>query len=163
MTWIIRTSKSVDSLRKIPAQDFEGQTIKLNDAPVFSEISDHDGGRFVRVTMDIKILMNWKVGDLRHFIDSWWDDFVNKNFVSGDQESLCSTRASMPGYFFLQRDGENRPYDFVIHCTNTDCVLNKNDWSEKTSANSVSSIPKPFRKTGKTKYNQSWHSWQHHL
>ena len=54
----------------------------------------------------------------------------------------------MPGYFFLQRDGENRPYDFVIHCTNTDCVLNKNDWSEKTSANNISSIPKPFRKTG---------------
>ena len=55
MTWVIKTSKSVDSLRKISKSDFECPTIKLIDAPVFSEISDYDGGRFVRVTMDIEI------------------------------------------------------------------------------------------------------------
>ena len=142
ITWVVKTPKSIDTLEKIQKSEFEGQIIKLNEKPSFSLISECDDGKFfVRVNMAIKIL--GKIDKLRDTIDSWWADFVNKNFVSGDLESLCSTRASMPGYFFLTRDGDNRPYDFVIHCTNFDCELNKQKRSEILTENFT--IPIPFQ------------------
>jgi len=149
ITWVIKTSKSIDTLEKIQQSEFDGQTIKLNEKPTFSLISECDDEQFfVRVNMNIKIL--GKIDKLRDTIDSWWANFVNTNFVSGDLESLCSTRASMPGYFFLIREGDNRPYDFVIHCTDVNCKLNKSPWHEALTEQSVKSIPKPFQKKKST-------------
>jgi len=156
LSWIIKTPKSLDVLKKIPKEKFEGQIIKLNKNPIFSQISECDDGKFfVRVNMDIKILR--KIDKLRDTIDSWWTDFVNKNFVSGDLQSLESTRPSMPGYFFLKREGDNRPFDFVIHCTNADCQLNnqKNPWTENLSEETKTSIPKPFRSKKSDKISMS--------
>tara|TARA_B100000676_G_scaffold157266_1_gene154976 strand:+ start:3501 stop:10052 length:6552 start_codon:yes stop_codon:yes gene_type:complete len=144
ITWVIKTPKSIDTLEKIKQSDFEGQIIKLNEKPTFSLISESDDGKFfVRVNMNIKILR--KVEHLRDTIDNWWDVFVNKNFVSGDLESLCSTSPSIPGYFFLTREYDTRPYDFVIHCTSADCELNKHKWTEGLPEKTKSSIPKPFQ------------------
>ena len=144
ITWIIKTPKSIDALEKIKQSDFDGQNVKLNEKPTFSLISECDDGKFfVRVNMNIKIL--GQVEHLRDTIDYWWDNFVNNNFVSGDLESSQSTRPSMPGYFFLTIANQDRPNDFVIHCTNADCELNKHKWTEVLNEKTKSSIPKPFQ------------------
>ena len=145
LTWIIRTKKNLSTLSKIHKSEFESPTVKLAKEPSFSEISENDDGdHFVRVSMEISLQNN--TSDAKKKIDEWWHYNVNRNFVSGDLIALCSTRASMPGYFFLTRDDGGRPYDFVIHCTNNDCELNKSDWYEKVPKENNTTIPVPFRK-----------------
>jgi len=146
VAWIIKTNKSIGQLESIPQTNFEDphKTIQLREKPFFSTISEiGDGNRYVRVSMKLRI--SQKIEDVRDAIDVWWDKFVNVNFVSKEINSLVSTRAAMPGYFFLKRPGENRPYDFTIYCTNKSCDLNQ-QWFENINENHVSTIPEPFRK-----------------
>ena len=142
LTWIVKTNKNLDSLKAIPKNDFQDSMVKIVSGPLFSELSETlDGFRFIRVSM--KISLNKKNPDkIRSIIDTWWHHAVEPKFTSSNIPSLSSTRASMPGYFYLKKD--NRPYDFVIHCTSKDCTLNNNNWHEKTPTNNQTRIPKPF-------------------
>ena len=147
ITWIVKTKKIVSELQSIPKSDFNRtHQIELNKNPDFEKIGkSEDGYNFIRVTMSIIIPKS--IDNIRNVIDSWWDDFVNPNFVTKGINSLVSTRASMPGYFFLTRSGDNRPYDFTIHCTNKNCKLNKTTWSEGTQQKNPD-IPEPFLEKG---------------
>jgi hypothetical protein len=146
LTWVIKTKKNLQKLTSLKKSDFESPSVKLSKDPSFIEISENDDGdHFVRVSMEIS-LQNF-TDDTKKRIDEWWHTFVNPKFVPGDLNSLCSTRASMPGYFFLTRNGDDRPYDFVIHCTNNNCELNKSNWYERVPKENNTSIPLPFRKS----------------
>ncbi len=147
ITWIVKTKKTISELQSIPKSNFERtKQIELQQNPDFEEIGkSKDGYYFVRVTMSIKISKSIK--DIRNAIDGWWDDFVNPNFTPKGTNSLMSTRAAMPGYFFLKRSGDNRPYDFTIHCTDKNCKLNKTTWSEGTLQKNHD-IPEPFLEKG---------------
>ena len=147
ITWIVKTKKSISDLKLIPKSEFQRtKQIELEQNPDFEEIGkSKDGYNFVRVTMLIKISKS--IEDIRNAIDSWWDDFVNPNFAPKGTNSLMSTRAAMPGYFFLKRSGDNRPYDFTIHCTEKNCKLNKTTWSEGTLQKNPD-IPEPFLEKG---------------
>ena len=63
---------------------------------------------------------------------------------AGDSEPLESTRASMPGYFFVKMQGRPRPHDFAIYCTDGECPLNQREWYEETENNCVVPVPRPF-------------------
>ena len=154
ITWIIKTRKTNTDLESIPKQNFSHphKTVVVNDGPFFSDISQlANGDRFVRVTM--KISMS-KTDDVRSSIDGWWDDIVKKHFRDDGIDPLASTRASMPGYFFLYLPGENRPYDFAIHCTDKNCVLNKTRWFEDRLKNNYS-IPEAFLEKGNKSISNS--------
>jgi len=147
ITWIVKTKKTISDLQSIPKSDFErSNQIELKKNPEFQELGkSHDGFTFFRVTMSLKISKS--IENIRNTIDGWWDDFVNPLFVTKGTNSLTSTRASMPGYFFLKRSGDNRPYDFTIHCTEKNCKLNKTSWSEGTLQKNPD-IPEPFLEKG---------------
>ena len=144
LTWIIQSNKNLETLSKIPKADFENPEVNLKSDPTFHEISKKpDGGYFFRVTMNIS-LKRKNPENVRQIIDEWFHHTVEEV----NKVSLCSSRASMPGYFFLKQEGgNNRPYDFAIHCTNQKCELNNNAWTEQTPSGNSNSIPKPFRKT----------------
>ena len=146
LTWIIQSNKNLETLQKIPKTDFQNTEVNLKSDPIFHELSKKiDGGYFFRVTMDIS-LKRKNPENIRKIIDEWWHYAVDHNFIAGDNSSLCSTRASMPGYFFLKQEGDNgRPYDFTIHCTNKECELNNTLWNEQPPSGNSNSIPKPFR------------------
>lgn len=153
ITWITKTKKTINELQSIPKSKFEEpyRTVTIKDGPHFSELSAGvDGFRFVRVKMKISVS---KTEDLRDTIDRWWEQYVNPNFgINGN--SLVSTRAAMPGYFFLNRPGEGRPYDFVIHCTNEECKLNKTKWFEDPSQDNYT-VPEAFLEKGTRRVSNS--------
>jgi hypothetical protein len=147
ITWIVKTKKTISDLQSIPKSNFNRtKQIELKKNPEFEELEKSvDGYNFIRVTMSINIFKS--VEDIRNTIDGWWDDIVNPNFVSKGINSLMSTRAAMPGYFFLTRSGDARPYDFTIHCTDKNCKLNKTSWQEGHLQKNPD-IPEPFLKQG---------------
>lgn len=67
-------------------------------------------------------------------IDSWWRDVVSVKLGLLDS-SLQATRASRPGYIFMEyvnQRGRQVPNDFIIICPNPDCDLNNDvEWKEK--------------------------------
>ena len=130
ITWIIKTSKTIQELQSISKSNFERpHMIELKKNPEFQDIGkSNDGKTFFRVTMSL--LISKSTTDIRNAIDGWWDDIVNQNFASRGINSLMSTRAAMPGYFFLKRPGDARPFDFAIYCTNKNCKLNSLKWFE---------------------------------
>ena len=127
VTWIIKTKKTILELESIPKSEFTHphRTVVVDDGPYFSVISQAPNGKkFIRVKMKISMP---NIRNVRNDIDNWWADIVEKH-LSTDGAALESTRAAMPGYFFLSRPGENIPYDFAIHCTSEGCKLNKTRW-----------------------------------
>jgi len=141
-TWVVKTRKTIQDLRSIDKQSFVHtlSDIDIDNKPQFELISTNPNGEnYVRVTMKISLKRN--TDNLHQAIDKWWLDFVEPNF---SKDSLQSTSASFPGYFFIYRDGETRPYDFVIHCTNSECELNSGKkWFGSTCDENT--IPKAFQ------------------
>ena len=154
--WIIKTKKTYSELTSIPQSKFDHpyQKIKLTKKPQFTEITkSKDGYNFIRVELSLKIS---KHSELRKLIDGWWEDYVDPNFTTQGYSSLTSTCASLPGYFFLCRPGENKPYDFSIYCTNEKCILNKTEWFENTTENrNLSIIPEQFKNPNKNNMSNS--------
>ena len=143
-TWIVKTRKTIKELESIDKKTFYSRAseIQVIEGPSFSGMKSADGFLFVRITLKIRIPKN--VDSVRDKVDRWWDT-VKHNFASSG-DPLMSTRAGMPGYFFLRTPGRSQPYDFVIHCTNKDCKLNKMSWYENLLPSSTCNptIPEPF-------------------
>ncbi len=157
ITWIIKTDKTIEDLKAIPDAKFNTSIIKLmtknGSAKEFFEINlDAEGMRYVCFTANICSTSGGSLTD--NNIDEWWKHHTTSALgYTGGEDPLQSTRASRPGYFFLYRDGENRPYDFAIHCTNRDCEINKTEWFEDITPDSVSSIAHPFKKHKKPNHS----------
>lgn len=155
LTWIIKTEKTIRELEAISDGNFSGDQISLqpptgSPAKSFHEINvEDDQTRYVAFRVNFHSTSNRLLTDER--IDSWWRFHVkNALGYSNDDEPLQCTRASRPGYFFLYRDGENKPYDFAIHCPNRNCEINRVEWLEEITSSSIAHAAKPFKKIDKT-------------
>ena len=147
LTWIINTCKSIDDLQNIPKKQFERENaITLTSKPLFNFISDSaEGGHIYRMSLEMISAQNKQPLD-RDTVDKWWKDIVQPNLdPNPENNSLESTCASMPGYFFLKVPGSRRPHDFAIFCTNKECKLNKTRWFEKIEDTYDTIVPEPFR------------------
>ena len=147
LTWIINTCKSTDDLQNIPKKQFERENaITLTSKPIFNFICDSaEGGHIYRMSLEMVPARNKQPLD-RDTVDKWWKDIVQPNLdPNPENNSLESTCASMPGYFFLKVPGSRRPHDFAIFCTNKECKLNKTKWFEKIEDTYDAIVPEPFR------------------
>ena len=151
ITWIIKTDRTVTELESIPDSEFTGCQISLHStgepAKSFFELNTDgtDGTKYIGFTA--RFCSSSRLTGKR--IDRWWKDHVKTALGHhGNDDPLQCTRASQPGYFFLYRDGENRPFDFALHCPNKNCDINKNAWFEEVTAGGIPAIAPPFRRSG---------------
>ncbi|MBL77241.1 MAG: hypothetical protein CL763_10030 [Chloroflexi bacterium] len=144
LIWLInKYSKSIDLLNKLTDKDLssENYQIKIENLsfsiPEFTSTSSNE---YKLLKAEITIHGD----DIDQKINRWWDDIVEKQISLSDERALESTSASRPGYFFLYFNSEI--YDYSIHCTNSECFLNKpgTKWFENKITNSFSSIAEPF-------------------
>ena len=144
ITWIVRLSKNKDIVDKLTQELFENNEIHLNAKPIFELISNPSTNEFYyRLTLEIRPRKKNQLLE-RFLIDKWWIDTVEPRLVTSDGDiSLQSTSPSMPGYFFLDSNGDN--YDFAMFCTNAQCALNKFEWFEKLENKYDASVPAAFR------------------
>lgn len=153
VSWIVKTKKSTTDLSSVPRSKFDHpyKKVQLCGDPEFTEIKrSDDGHNFIQVKMSLKF--HKTAQNLRKTIDDWWHYYVDQIFGSTCR-SPSSTCASLPGYFFLQRPGESRPYDFSVYCTNQDCILNNTEWFEQYKEAPASNVPEPFRGRQSNKAN----------
>lgn len=155
LTWVIKTEKTIQELESIPDESFTGDQIVLQSnrgepTKSFFELNtdENDQTKYIGFTVNFRSTSDRSLTDDR--IDRWWNNHVKNALGYHDNDDpLQCTRASRPGYFFLYKDGENKPFDFAIHCPNKDCEVNQNDWFEDVATKSIPPVGRPFKKIGK--------------
>lgn len=149
LIWIIKTDRntSIQDLDAIPNDKFSGQGFELckkdNDPPKsFKRINQNELGIYYAMQINFKAPKRLSSNG----IDSWWEHTIKQALPINLDKPLQSTKASRPGYFFLLKENSATPYDFVIHCPNSDCPTWKQHWSDKTIAASRPTIAEAFVK-----------------
>ena len=144
--WIFKSPKSLSELDAIPKErlDMAAKGITVEKKEVF-EVGVSDNARFYCIRIGFKSPES--IGD--HKIINWWNNRVLAELETKYSKArLASTLPSRPGYFFVNRGGES--YDFVIHCPNPECDLNRdNVWFEKDPGAPSPPVPAPFKVRGR--------------
>ena len=145
--WVFRSPKDLAALNSVSAKNFD--TVREGITVVQKEIfavGNPDSTEFYCVKMRFK---NSKTAGSNTIdepkINRWWNDHVSVELGSKyNKARLSSTSPSRPGYFFVSSGGDK--YDFVIHCPNPGCGLNRdNIWFEEDAGAPSPPVPEPFR------------------
>ena len=145
--WIFKSSKDLAALNSVPAKNFNTviEGITVVQKKIFA-VGNPDNTKFYCAKIKFKNskMIKSNMIDERK-IDRWWNEHVSVELGSKYKKAhLSSTSPSRPGYFFSSSGGDR--YDFVIHCPNTECDLNKdNIWFEDDAGAPSTPVPEPFR------------------
>lgn len=149
LIWIIRLDRNttIEDLNAIPDTKFRGHGFELckkgnNPSKKFKRINENELGVYCALHVNFKAPKSLSSDS----VDSWWEHTIKQALPINLEEPLQSTRASRPGYFFLFNENRATPYDFVIHCPNSDCPTWNEEWSDKIIAKSRPAIADAFRK-----------------
>jgi len=145
--WIFESARSLSELNAIAATRLDAKMsegIEVESKEVF-EVGRSDDKKFYSIMVRFRSTRRTNVINESKII-RWWKMHVSVE-LSGNPDMpvrLLSTSAAKPGYFFVASNGEK--FDFVIHCPNQECELNKDIiWYEKDDDAPFPPIPKPFR------------------
>lgn len=148
--WIFESAKSLSELNAIATSRLDAKMsegIEVESKEVF-EVGKSDDKKFYSIMVRFRSTRSANVINESKII-RWWKTHVSVA-LSGNPDMparLLSTSAANPGYFYVNSNGEQ--FDFVIHCPNQACELNKDIiWYEKDDDAPFPPIPKPFRIDG---------------
>ena len=124
--WVVETSHNI-TMRTIVG--------RITNDPDLSEkvlsVSYTDHGQSIH-TLSLDVRMDEGIEE--RSVEQLW---TRVRELSNGSLSICSSRASRPGYFYLSRTtsrGTTTYYDFVIHCPSPSCELNTTSWSGRMPA-----------------------------
>ncbi len=117
---------------RIPMRDIESRiSVDPEISRVVTSVSSIDHGSAIHT---LTLQVNIDEGLDEKTVEDLWDKVST---ASNGMLDICSTRASRPGYFYLTRTvrtGTMHNYDFVIHCPDPSCDLNKTEWTGRMPA-----------------------------
>jgi len=106
------------------------------DGKIVSGSAQHHFEEYYTLTLNVTM----KNGIHESSVENLWEQVKKEATSVGGLISICSTRASRPGYYFrthIMKNKRSRIHDFEIRCPNPECELNNHQWSGYTPAGST--------------------------
>ena len=125
--WVIKSDVVINNLIEDLIDD--------GDIPINNASAQHHYGDYYTLSLDVTM----ENGIHEISIENLWTKVEETVECYGKSISICSTRASRPGYYFrthIMKNNKSRIHDFEIRCPNPKCELNMNSWSGNTPAGS---------------------------